>query len=76
MIYVSDQCPSTSRSQQSTYDFVESIATHPESDLDDEQLRALLTSPLCLQEREASAERSQAHHSEPETRCPVHLKIR
>ena len=30
----------------STYDSVESIATPPESDLDDEQLRALLASPL------------------------------
>ena len=30
----------------STYDSVESIATHPESDLDGEQLRALLASPL------------------------------
>ena len=40
--------------------------TAPESDLDDEQLRALLASPLYLQEREASAERSQVHHSERE----------
>ena len=31
----------------STYDSAESIATLPESDLDDEQLRALLASPLC-----------------------------
>ena len=38
----------------------------PESDLHDEQLRALLASPLCLQEREASAERSQVYHSERE----------
>ena len=34
----------------STYDSAESIATpHPESDLDDEQLRALLASPLYSQ---------------------------
>ena len=31
----------------------------PDSDLDDEQIRALLASPLYLQEREANAERSQ-----------------
>ena len=39
---------------------------HPESDFDDEQLRALLASPLYLQERGASAERSQVYHSERE----------
>ena len=38
----------------------------PESDSDDEQLRALLASPLYLQEREAIAERSQVYHSERE----------
>ena len=39
----------------------ESIATPspPESDLDDEQIRALRASPQHLQEREASADRSQ-----------------
>ena len=48
----------------STYDSAESIATPPpESDLDDEQIRALLAPPLCLQEREASADRSQVYHS-------------
>ena len=42
----------------------ESIATlSPGSDLDDEQIRALLASPLYLQERDASADRSQAYHS-------------
>ena len=50
----------------STLDSAESIATPPESDFDDEQLRALLASPLYLQERGASAERSQVHHSERE----------
>ena len=34
-----------------------------ETGLDDEQLRALLASPLLLQEREASAERSQVYHT-------------
>ena len=43
----------------SIYDSAGSIATPlPESDLDDEQLRALLASLLYLQGREASAERS------------------
>ena len=41
-----------------------SIVTVQEADLDDEQIRALLASPLYLPEREASAERSQVHHSE------------
>ena len=50
----------------STYDSAESIARSPESDLDDKQLRALLASPLYLQEREASAERSQVFYSERE----------
>ena len=35
----------------STHDSAESIATPPESDFDDEQLRTLLASPLYLQER-------------------------
>ena len=51
----------------SIYDSAECIATAlPESDLDDEQLRALMASPLHLQERKASAERSQVYHSERE----------
>ena len=51
----------------STYDSAESIATPPpEADFDDEQLRALLASPLYLQEREEGADRSQVHHSERE----------
>ena len=37
-----------------------------EADLDDEQIRILLTSPRYLLEREASAERSQICHSERE----------
>ena len=44
-------------SVMSTYDSAESIATPPpESDLDDEQIRNMLASPLYLQEREASAD--------------------
>ena len=60
----------------STYDSAESVVTPlPDSDFDDEQLR-LLASPLYLQERRASAERSQVYHSERGTWCPIHLKIR
>ena len=48
----------------SAYDSAESIATPPpESDLDDEQIRNMLASPLYLQEREASADRSQVEYS-------------
>ena len=50
----------------STYDSSESIVTPAESDFDGEELRALLVSPLYLQERGASAERSQVYHSERE----------
>ena len=51
----------------STYDSAESIATlHPDPDLDEEQLHALLTSPLYQQKQEEGAERSQFHHSERE----------
>ena len=46
----------------STYDSAESIATpHPESDLDDEQLRALPTVPTG-----ARSKRPQVYHSERE----------
>ena len=48
----------------SAYDSAESIATPRDSDFD-EQLRALLASPL-YQERRASSERSQVCHSEGE----------
>ena len=48
----------------STYDSPENIAMPLESDFDDEQLRHLLASPLYLQERGASAERSKVYHSE------------
>ena len=48
----------------STYDSAENIATPPpESDLDHEQIRNMLASPLYLQEREASADRPRVHHS-------------
>ena len=61
----------------STYDSAEGIATPPpESDLDDEQISVLLGSPLHLQERETSADRSQVYHCGRETWCQVHLKFR
>ena len=48
----------------STCDSAESIATlPPESDLDDEQIRDMLASPLYLQEKEASADQPQVYHS-------------
>ena len=48
----------------STHDTAESIVTPPpDSDSDDEQIRALLASLLYLQEREANADRSQVYHS-------------
>ena len=53
----------------STQDSIESITTPQEADMDDEQLRTLLASPLYLQERGASAERSQVYHSEREEKA-------
>ena len=51
-------------SMTSTCDSAESIATPPpESDLDNEQIRKMLASPLYLQEREASADRSRVYYS-------------
>ena len=50
----------------STCNSAESIATPQEADFDDELLLALLASPLCLQERGASAEQSQVYHSDRE----------
>ena len=48
----------------STYGSAESIATPPpDSDLDDEQIRNVLASPLYSQEKEASADRSRVYHS-------------
>ena len=51
-------------SMTSTYDSAGSIASPPrESDLDDEQIRKMLASPLFSQGREVSADRSRVHHS-------------
>ena len=50
-------------SMTSTYCTCESIATSsPESDLDDDQIRNMLASPLYLQKRQASADRSRVYH--------------
>ena len=47
---------------KSTCDTAGSTATPPRgSDLDDEQIRTMLASPLYLQEREASADRSRVY---------------
>ena len=52
------------------------VSTPPlQSDLDDEQIRALLASPLYLQEREASADRSQVYHSARENLVSSSSKI-
>ena len=49
-------------SMASTYDSAESIVTPPpDSDLDDEQIRALLASPLFPQGRKENAQRSQVY---------------
>ena len=58
----------------SAYDSAESIATPPDSDIEDKQLRMMLVSPLfsevsgnpaaeSVQKREANAQRAQAYHS-------------
>ena len=48
----------------SAYDSAESIATPPDSDLDDEQLRKMPASPLCIWEREENAGQARPYHSE------------
>ena len=64
--YFTEDDQITELEDRTTKDSVESIATPPEADVDDEQLRTLLASPLYLQERGTSAERSQVYHSERE----------
>ena len=51
------------QSVASTCDSAGGIATPPPEDLDDEQNRALLASPLYMQEREAHADRTQVYRS-------------
>ena len=64
---MSNPCLSTSRSRRHPMTQRKASRHRPlDSDLDDEQILALLASPLYLQEREASAERSQVYHSERE----------
>ena len=53
------------QSMTSTCDSAESIATLPlEADLDDEQVKAMLASPLYQQERESSADQPLVYHSD------------
>ena len=63
-IYVSNTCPSTNRSQRRPA--IQRKASRRPQSRDDEQLRALLASPLYIEERGESAERSQVYHSERE----------
>ena len=51
----------------SAYDSAESIATPPDSDLEDEQLRKVLASPLFVREREENEGQARAYHSERES---------
>ena len=51
----------------SAYDSAESIATPPDSHLEDEQLRKMLPSPLYSQEREENEVQARACHSERES---------
>ena len=51
----------------SAYDSAEGIAAPPHSDLEDEQLRKMLASPLCVREREENEGQARAYHSERES---------
>ena len=50
----------------SAYDSAEGIATPPDSDLEDEQLRKMAASPLYFQEREENEGQARSYHSERE----------
>ena len=52
--------------EHSAYDSAESIATRPDSDLEDEQLRKMLASPLYIREREENEGQARAYHSRRE----------
>ena len=56
----------SSLSPFTSQDSIESLVVPQETDLDDEQIRALLASPRYLLKREASAERSQIYQCERE----------
>ena len=51
----------------SAHDSADSIATPPDSDLEDERLRKMLASPLYIQEREEDEGQVRAYHSERES---------
>ena len=50
--------------KHSAYDSAERIATPSDSDLEDEQLRKMLASPLYIREREENEGQARAYHSE------------
>ena len=52
---------------RSAYDSAESIATQPDSDLEDEQLCKMVASPLYIQERKENEGQAPAFHSERES---------
>ena len=52
------------------YDLGEKSTASPDQENDDEHIKNTLTSPLCLQERETSADLSQVHHSNEENLFP------
>ena len=59
----SNRCSSTDRASRRLMIQLSSATPPPESDLDDEQIRTMLASPLYAQERESSADRSRVYHS-------------
>ena len=66
-ILVSNRCPTANQSLvHSAYDSVESNATLPDSDLEDERLCKMLASPLYIQEREENEGQARAYHFERE----------
>ena len=59
-----------SPSVTSIYDLGENSTASPDQENHDEHIRNTLASPLCLQEREASADLSQVHHFNEESLLP------
>ena len=64
---MSNRCSTANQSVHSAYDSAESIATPPDSDLEDEQLGEMLASPLYIQERQEDEGQVRANHSERES---------
>ena len=59
----------------SAYDSAESIATPPDSDLEDEQLRKMLASPLFSHGREENEGQPRAYHTERKSMISILLTI-